>query len=57
MLYYFIVMHNPLEPDAIDISDPPRRTARQLFSITDNDDDGFIYDEIFDVYIICCTIL
>ena len=36
--------HNPLEPDAIDISDPPRRTA---FSITD--DDGFIYDELFDV--------
>ena len=51
MLYYFIVMHNPLEPDHL------RRMARQLFSITDNDDDGFIYDEIFDVYIICCTIL
>ena len=32
--------HNPLEPDH------PRRMARQLFSITDNGDDGFIYDEI-----------
>lgn len=40
--------HNPLEPDETDISDLPPRTARQLFSITDNDDDGFIYDEIFD---------
>lgn len=41
--------HNPLEPDETSISDPTPRTARQLFSITDNDDDGFIYDEIFDV--------
>jgi hypothetical protein len=32
--------HNPLEPDAIDISDPPRRTACELFPITDNEDDG-----------------
>ena len=36
--------HNPLEPDAIDISDPPRRTA---FSIPDND--GFIDDGLPDV--------
>ena len=41
--------HNPLEPDEIGGSDPAPRRARQLFSIADNDDDGFIYDEIFDV--------
>lgn len=40
--------HNPLEPDDTGMSDPPPRTARQLFSITDNDDDGFAYDEIFE---------
>jgi hypothetical protein len=33
-----------LEPDAIDISDPPRRTA---FSIPDNE--GFIDDDLPDV--------
>jgi hypothetical protein len=38
-----------LEPDEIGGSDPAPRRARQLFSIADNDDDGFIDDEIFDV--------
>jgi hypothetical protein len=41
--------HNPLEPGEIGRSDPAPRRARQLFSIADNDDDGFIDDEIFDV--------
>jgi hypothetical protein len=41
--------HNPLEPGEIGRSDPAPRRTRQLFSIADNDDDGFIDDEIFDV--------
>ncbi|XP_071161916.1 uncharacterized protein [Mytilus edulis] len=41
--------HNPLEPDETGTSDPPPRTERQLFSISDQpDDDGYLYDEIFD---------
>jgi len=41
-------IHNPLASVEPGISDPSPRTARQLFSITDRDDDGFIYDEIYD---------
>jgi len=38
--------HNPLALAETGISDHSPRMAQELFSITDREGDGFIYDEI-----------